>query len=150
MIVQNKEEILHHVLDKSSGYWKVKFVHSSGHGGQHKDHGNSKAQLTFDVSKFFEDYDEDNVWWEKFVEVFWKKSIHHEGTVVILENQEQRSAKVNEEKVLKHLRDLLSEVLEEEIERVETKVLHIEKKKRVDDKKYHWKKKEHRTKHNLE
>lgn len=128
MIKINREEILHHVLDKSNDYWKIKFIHSSGHGWQHKDHGNSKAQLTFDVAKFFEDYDEDNLMRDKFVEIFWKKNIHHEGTVVVLENQEQRSAKVNEEKVLKHLRNLLSQVLEEELERAETTVLDIEKK----------------------
>jgi protein subunit release factor B len=124
-------------MEKQNGYWKVKFIHSSGHGGQHKDHGNSKAQLSFDVAKFFEDYDEDNTRWDKFVEVFGKKNIHHNNTVVVLENQEQRSAKVNEETVLKHLRHMLSEVLEDEIERIETKVPKIEKKKRVDDKKHH-------------
>jgi len=44
------------------------------------------------------------------------------------------------------LRHLLSEVLEEELERKETKVPKHQKKKRLDNKKHHSKKKEHRKK----
>ncbi len=145
-----KETILHEVMDKSKGFYKTKFIHASGHGGQHKDHGNSKAQLTFDVEKFFDTFELDEEKWEKFVEIFGKKNIHHDDTMVILENQEQRSAKTNEENVLKHLRHLLSEVLEEDKDRLETKVPHIEKKKRLDNKKHHSKKKKHRAKPDVE
>lgn len=148
-MVLDKERILNHVMDKSKDFWKVKFVRASGHGWQHKDHGNSKAQLTFDVNKFFEIFDLDEKW-DKFVDVVGKKNIHHDGTAVILENQEQRSAKMNEENVLKHLRHLLSEVLEEELERKETKVPKHQKKKRLDNKKHHSKKKEHRKKPEIE
>ncbi len=144
------EEILKHVMDKSSWFWSVKFVHASGHWWQHKDHGNSKAQLTFDVVKFFEMFDPDNKKWDKFVEIFGKKRIHHDDTVLVMENQEERSAHRNEEKVLHILRWLLSEVLEEEKERKETKVPHHEKKRRLNDKKHHWKKKENRSISNIE
>ena len=138
------DEILAHVMDKSNDFWAVKFVHASGHGGQHKDHGNSKAQLTFDVSKFFDEFDPENHKWEKFVEVFGKKRIHHDDTILVMENQEERSAHRNEEKLLHVLRWLLSEVLEEEKERKETKVPHHEKKKRMNDKHHISNKKENR------
>ncbi len=144
-----KDKILHEVMDKSQWYWQMKLVHASGHGGQHKDHGNSKAQLKFDVDKFFKTFDLDDKR-EKFVEVFGKKRIHHDDTVVILENQEQRSAKTNEENVLKHLRHMLSEVLEDELERIETKVPKHKKEKRIKDKKHHSKKKEQRKKPDVE
>ena len=149
-MILSKEEILHNIMDKKNNFWSVKFVHSSGHGGQHKDHGNSKAQLFFDVTKFFEDFDKDNTKWDKFVQVFGKHNIHHDGSVVILENQEQRSAKANEENVLIHLRHLLSSVLEDDVDRIETEVPHIEKEKRLEEKKHHWKKKKHRAKNDIE
>lgn len=139
----DKDHILGEVMDKNKKFWNVKFVHASGHGWQHKDHGNSKAQLIFDVEKFFETFDLDEKW-DRFVEVVGKKNIHHDDTVVILENQEDRSAKINKENVLKHLRHLLSEVLEEENERIETIIPKHEKEKRLQDKKHHSKKKEHR------
>jgi ribosome-associated protein len=142
------EEILNHVINKSNNFWTVKFVHASGHGGQHKDHGNSKAQLHFDIDKFFDEFDIDNSKWDKFVEVFGKKNIHHDNTFVVFEDQEERSAQRNKEKVLHHLRHLLSEFLEEDIDRKVTNVPYHEKKKRLDDKKHHSKKKEQRT--NLE
>ena len=138
------DEILANVMNKSNGFWVVKFVHASGHWWQHKDHGNSKAQLTFDVKKFFEEFDPENKRWDKFVEVFGKKNIHHDGSSVMLENQMERSAQRNKDNVLHKLRWLLSGVLEEEKERKDTKVPYHEKKKRTDDKKYHSKKKKHR------
>lgn len=140
----DRENILHEVMDKSKWYWSVKFVHASGHGWQHKDHGNSKAQLKFDINKFFEDFDLDDSMRDDFVVVFGKKHIHHDDSVLILENQEQRSAKKNEENVLKHLKDKLSEFLEEEKERIETQVPQHEKEQRLEDKKHHSKKKEYR------
>ncbi len=142
----DRDHILNEVMDKSKGFWKVKMIHASGHGGQNKDHGNSKAQLTFDINKFFEIFELDEQKWEKFIDIVWKKQVHHEQSVLILENQEQRSAKMNEENVLKHLRQIISELFEDEKERVETKVPKHEKEKRLQDKKHHSQKKEHRKK----
>ncbi len=138
------DEILAHVMDKSNDFWTVKFVHASGHWWQHKDHGNSKAQLTFDVAKFFEEFDPENTKWDKFVEVFGKKNIHHDGGSVVLENQTERSAQRNKDNVLHKLRWLLSDVLEEEKKRKQTKVPHHEKKKRMNNKNHNSKKKESR------
>ncbi len=140
------EDILKHVIDKSNWFWTVKFVHASGHGWQCKDHGNSKAQLTFDVKKFFEEFDPENKKWEKFVEVFGKKNIHHDGSSVMIENQTERSAQRNKDNVLHKLRWLLSDVLEEEKKRKQTKVSHNEKKKRMNNKNHNSKKKENRKK----
>jgi ribosome-associated protein len=144
------EEILNHVMDKSNNFWAVKFVHASGHGGQHKDHGNSKAQLHFDVGKFFDEFDPEDRKWEKFVEVFGKKKIHHNNMSVVLEDQEERSALRNQEIALHHLRHKLSEFLEDDIVRKETKVPYHEKKKRIDDKKRKAKKKKNRAKLEME
>lgn len=143
-MVLNKEKILNDVMDKSKDFWKIKLVRASGHGWQHKDHGNSKAQLFFDIDKFFEIFDLEDKKWDDFVEVVWKKNIHHDNSVLILENQEDRSAKINKENVLKHLRHLLSKVLEEQKERKETKVPKSQKEKRLQNKKHHSKKKENR------
>ena len=142
----SNEEILNYVMEKSNNFWTVKFVHASGHGWQHKDHGNSKAQLTFDVAKFFEEFDPENNLWNKFVEIFGKKNIHHDGSSVVMENQTERSAQRNKEKVLHHLRWLLWQVLEQQKDRKPTKVPHHEKKKRTDDKKHNGKRKENRKK----
>lgn len=143
--VMTNEEVLKYVMDKSNNFWAVKFVHASGHGWQHKDHGNSKAQLSFDVDKFFDFFDdlteEDR---EKFVGVVWHKNIHHDNTVLTLENQSERSAQRNKKNVLHHLRWILFEFLEEEKDRIETKVPPHEKKKRIDDKKHNSKKKQNR------
>ena len=95
----DKEYILGKVMDKSKGFWKIKMVHASGHGGQHKDHGNSKVQLVFDINKFFEEFNLGDEMWEKFVKVFGKNKIHHNNTSVILENQSERSAQRNKENV---------------------------------------------------
>lgn len=147
---EHKDQILQEVMDKSKWFWTVKFVHASGHGGQHKDHGNSKAQLVFDVEKFFEAFDLGDDRRDKFVEVFGKKKIHHDNTSVMLENQDERSAQRNKENVLHHLRWLLVEFLEEKKDRVATKTPKYEKKKRLDDKKHHSKKKKHREMPELE
>ena len=142
--IMTNEDILKHVIDKSNWFWTVKFVQASGHGGQHKDHGHSKAQLIFDVKKFFEEFDSENKKWEKFVEVFGKKNIHHNGNSVMLENQTERSAQRNKDNVLHKLKWLLSDVLDEEKERKQTKVPHHEKKKRMNNKNHNSKKKENR------
>ena len=138
------EEILNYVMDKSNWFWTVKFVHASGHGWQHKDHGNSKAQLVFDITKFFEEFDPENKKWERFVEVFGKHKIHHDNSSVMIENQDERSAQRNKEKVLHHLRISLSEVLEEDKEKKQTKVPYHEKKKRMKNKAHNAKKKKNR------
>jgi|GEM_PF-3771142 len=65
----DRDHILNEVMDKSKGFWKVKMIHASGHGGQNKDHGNSKAQLTFDINKFFEIFELDEQKWEKFIDI---------------------------------------------------------------------------------
>ena len=144
------EEILHYVLQKSSWFWEVKFVHASWHGGQHKDHGNSKAQFHFDINKFFEKFDPENKKWERFVEVFGKKRIHHNDSMLIMENQEERSARRNEEKVLHIFRGLLADVLENDKERKQTKIPSHEKNKRINNKLHNARKKQNRKKPEIE
>ncbi len=132
-------------LDKNiEKFWEIKLVHASGHGWQNINHGNSKAQLFFDINKFFEIFEISDDKRDKFVEVFGTSKIHHDNSMVVLENQETRYANKNKEKVLHHLKSLLSEFLEEEKERIETKVSQKEKRKRLNDKRFHSKKKKNR------
>jgi len=141
----NIDEIIHKLDKNNEKFWEIKLVHASGHGWQNINHGNSKAQLTFDVNKFFEIFDISDDKWDKFIEVFGPSKIHHNNSIVVLENQETRYAQKNKEKVLNHLKSLLRELLEEKKERIETKVPPKANKKRLNDKKFHSKKKKDRT-----
>jgi protein subunit release factor B len=123
-------------------YWWIKLVHASGHGGQNINHGNSKAQLFFDINKFFEIFDISDDEREKFVKIVGIKKIHHDNTVLVLDNQETRYAETNKVNVLRHLINLLREFLQEDMERIETKVPLVVKEERMKDKKFNAKKKE--------
>lgn len=151
-INHNVDEIIHKLDKNNEKFWEIKLVHASGHGWQNINHGNSKAQLTFDVNKFFEIFEIDDSKWDKFVEVFGPSKIHHDNSVVVLENQETRHAQKNKEKVLSHLRSLLREFLQGEKERIGVEIpdkikQDIKKagKKRLNDKKFHSKKKKNRS-----
>ncbi len=138
------DEIIHKLDKNNEKFWEIKLVHASGHGWQNINHGNSKAQLFFDVNKFFEIFEISDDKWDRFVVVFGPSKIHHDNSMVVLENQETRYANKNKEKVLNHLKSLLREFLEEEKERIETKISQKEKRKRLNDKRFHSKKKKNR------
>ncbi len=151
-INHNIDEIIHKLDKNNEKFWEIKLVHASGHGWQNINHGNSKAQLTFDINKFFETFEIHDSKWDKFVEVFGPSKIHHDNSMVILENQETRHAQKNKEKVLSHLKSLLREVLEEETERISKEIpekmeKNIKKaqKKRLKNKKFHSEKKKNRN-----
>lgn len=143
-IRNNIDDIIHKIDKNNEKFWEIKLVHASGHGWQNINHGNSKAQLTFDVNKFFEIFEIHDSEWDKFLEVFGPSKIHHDNSVVVLENQETRYANKNKEKVLAHLKSLLHQVLEDVEERIETKVPIKANKKRLNDKRFHSKKKKDR------
>lgn len=132
------------IKNNNHDYWWVKLVHASGHGGQNINHGNSKAQLFFDINQFFELFDLDNDDRDKFVKIVGIKKIHHDDTILVIENQETRYAEMNKENVLKHLIDLLREFLEENKKRIETKVPLLVKEVRIKDKRFNAKKKRDR------
>lgn len=134
-------EIINIVMNKNNGYWSVKYVHASGHGWQHINHGNSKAQLHFDINKFYNDFNLQDKSWDDFVRVFGDKNITHDQSKLILENQETRYATKNKENVLNHLRQLLLELFREEKERIQTEISEIENEKRLMEKRHNSEKK---------
>lgn len=138
------------IKNPKKSFWWIKLVHASGHWWQNINHGNSKAQLFFDVNSFFELFELDSQQdWDKFVKVVWKKKIHHDNSVLVLENQETRHAERNKENVLKNLRSLLLDFLQEDKDRIETKVPKKEKEKRLQNKKQRWEIKKNREKPSL-
>lgn len=137
-------KLLEITKNNNHDYWWIKLMHASGHGGQNINHGNSKAQLFFDINKFFELFDLDDNDWDKFVNVVGIKKIHHDNTVLVIDNQETRYAEINKENVLKHLIELLREFLKEDKERIETKVPSLVKEARMKDKRFNAKKKRNR------
>lgn len=142
-------QIINTVMDKNKWYWQIKYVHASGHGGQNINHGNSKAQLHFDINKFYNDFDLQDKTWDDFVKVFGEKNITHDQSKLVLENQETRYASKNKENVLNHLRQLLLELFKEEKDRIQTEILEIENEKRLMEKKYNSEKKQWRKKVDL-
>lgn len=128
-------KIIETVMKNKSGYWEVKYVHASGHGWQNINHGNSKAQLHFDVNKFYSDFDLKDKSWDDFVKVFGEKNISRDQSKVVLENQETRYASKNKENVLNRLRSLLVELFKEEKERLQTEISQEQNESRLLDKK---------------
>ena len=143
-INHNIDEIIHKLDKNNEKFWEMKLIHASGHGWQNINHGNSKAQLSFDINKFFKTFEISDDKREKFVEVFGPSKIHHDNSMVVLENQETRYAHKNKEKVLNHLKSLLREVLEEVEERIEMEIPEKVKEKRSKNKKFNSKKKNNR------
>lgn len=140
------QQIIDKVMNKNNGYWVVKHVHASWHGWQHINHWNSKAQLHFDVNKFYNDFNIKDKTWEDFEKVFGKKNITADKSFVILENQETRYASKNEENVLNHLRQRLFELFREEKHRVETEISQEQNELRLEQKKRNSQKKKNRGK----
>lgn len=141
-----KLKIIDTVMNKNNWYWRIKFVHASGHGWQHINHWNSKAQLHFDINKFYNDFDFPEKSWEDFIKIFWEKNITHDQSTLILENQETRYASKNKDNVLNHLRSLLLELFKDEKERVQTEISQYQKEQNMQDKKRHSEKKKMRQK----
>lgn len=140
-------KILDTVMRNPNGrYWTVKWVHASGHGWQKINHGNSKAQLHFNINAFYEDFDIKDKTWEDFVKIVWEKNITHDQSTLTLENQETRYASKNKDKVLDHLKWILIELFKEEKERVQTEISREQKEERLEEKWKHSKKKERRKK----
>jgi len=139
-------EIIETVMKEKSGFWRVEYVHASGHGWQNINHWNSKAQLHFDINKFYNDFNLTDKSWDDFVKVFGEKNISHDQSKLVLENQETRYALKNKEKVLNHLRQLLLELFKEEKERIQTEISEFKKQERLDEKWKHSEKKSRRKK----
>lgn len=140
------QDVIAKVLNKNNWYVKIKYVHASGHGGQHINHWNSKAQLHFDVNKFYKDFDLRDKTRDDFVRVFGEKNITKDQSTVVLENQETRYASKNEEKVLNHLRQLLLELFKEEKQRIQTDISVQTRQEQALEKKRHSEKKQRRKK----
>ena len=131
-------------------YWTVKRVHASWHGGQKINHGNSKAQLHFNINNFYSDFDIKDKTWEDFVKIVWEKNITHDQSTLTLENQETRHANKNKENVVNRLREILLELFKEEKERVQTEISHEQKEERIKEKWKHSEKKWRRKKIRLQ
>ena len=131
-------------------YWTVKRVHASWHGGQKINHGNSKAQLHFNINNFYSDFDIKDKTWEDFVKIVWEKNITHDQSTLTLENQETRHANKNKENVVNRLREILLELFKEEKERVQTEISHEQKEERLKEKWKHSEKKWRRKKIRLQ
>jgi protein subunit release factor B len=55
---ENIKNIINAVMKNTNNkYREIKYVHASGHGGQKINHGNSKAQLHFNIDNFYKDFD---------------------------------------------------------------------------------------------
>lgn len=144
---QRIAEILDTVMrNPNNRYWTVKRVHASGHGWQKINHGNSKAQLHFDINNFYNDFDIKDKTRDDFVKLVWEKNITHDQSTLTLENQETRYASKNKDKVLEHLKTLLLELFKEEKERIQTEISHEQKEERLEKKWRHSEKKSRRKK----
>lgn len=138
------ESMLARVLDKNNWYIVIKHVHASGHGWQHINHWNSKAQLHFNVDKFYKDFNLKDKTREDFERIFGSKNITRDQSTVVLENQETRYASKNEENVINHLRQLLLELFKEEKQRIQTEISQETKQEQALEKKRHSEKKKRR------
>jgi len=152
---QRIADILEVVMrNPNNRYWNVKRVHASGHGGQKINHGNSKAQLHFNINNFYNDFGIKDKTWEDFVKIVWEKNITHDQSTLILENQETRYANKNKENVVNHLREILLELFKEEKERVQTEISHEQREERLREKWRHsekkWRRKKFRPQDNFE
>lgn len=144
---QRIAEILNIVMrNPNNRYWAVKRVHASWHGWQKINHGNSKAQLHFNINNFYNDFDIKDKTREDFVKIVWEKNITHDQSTLTLENQETRHANKNKENVVNHLREILLELFKEEKERVQTEISHEQKEERLKEKWKHSEKKWRRKK----
>lgn len=118
---ENIKNIISAVMKNTNNkYWEVKYVHASGHGWQKINHGNSKAQLHFNINNFYNDFNIKDKTWEDFVKIVGEKHITHDQSTLILENQETRYALKNKENLLVYLKWFLNKffwVEEEKIER---------------------------------
>ena len=118
---ENIKNIISAVMKNTNNkYWEVKYVHASGHGGQKINHGNSKAQLHFNINNFYNDFNIKDKTWEDFVKIVGEKHITHDQSKLILENQETRYALKNKENLLTYLKWFLNKffwIEEEKIER---------------------------------
>lgn len=147
---QRIAEILETVMrNPNNRYWTVKRVHASGHGWQKINHGNSKAQLHFDINNFYNDFDIKDKTWEDFVKIVWEKNITHDQSTLTLENQETRHASKNKEKVLEHLKAIILELFKDEKERIQTDISREQRQERLMEKRKHsekkWRRKKIRT-----
>ena len=127
-------------------YWRIKLVHASGHWWQNINHGNSKAQLHFNLDNFYNDFGINDKTREDFVKIVWWKNITHNQSILTLENQETRDAKTNKDKVLDHLKAILLELFKEEKERIQIEISHEQKQERLEKKWKHSEKKRRRKK----
>lgn len=144
---QRIADILEIVMrNPNNRYWNVKRVHASWHGGQKINHGNSKAQLHFNINNFYNDFDIKDKTREDFVKIVWEKNITHDQSTLTLENQETRHASKNKDNVVNHLKEILIELFKKEKERVQTEISHEQKEERLEQKKMHSKKKRERKK----
>lgn len=143
----DSNDIISQVMkNKNKKFWEISLTHASGPGGQHINHGNSKAQLVFDIDKFLEIFDLSEEKKEKFKQVCGVSKIRNSNSTLILENQETRYASRNKQKLLENLQVLLLEILKEEEPRIETKIPKWIKEKRLNLKKQHSQKKKNRSK----
>jgi len=118
---ENIRNIIDTVMKNTNNkYWEVKYVHASGHGWQKINHWNSKAQLHFKITNFYNDFDLKDKTRDDFIKIVGEKHITHDQSTLVLENQETRYALKNKENLLNYLKQFLNKffwVEEHKIER---------------------------------
>ena len=120
---ENIKNIINTVMKNTNNkYREIKYVHASGHGGQKINHGNSKAQLHFNIDNFYKDFDIKDKTRDDFVKIVWEKHITHDQSKLILENQETRYALKNKENLLSYLKWFLNKFFWVEEEKVEREI----------------------------
>lgn len=144
---QRIAEILKVVMrNPNHRYRRIKPLPASWPWWQKRNHGNSKAQLHFDINAFYKDFDIKEKTWEDFVKIAWDKKISHDWSILTLENQESRHLDTNKQNVLNHLKAIIRELFTEEKERIQTEISREQKQERLEKKWKHSKKKERRKK----
>ena len=120
---ENIKNIINAVMKNTNNkYREIKYVHASWHGGQKINHGNSKAQLHFNIDNFYNDFDIKDKTRDDFVKIVGEKHITHDQSKLILENQETRYALKNKEKLLNYLKDFLYKFFWIEEQKIEKEI----------------------------
>ncbi|MEI6673220.1 MAG: peptide chain release factor-like protein [bacterium] len=123
------ETIIQNIIEREIHFH---FAKSGGHGGQNVNKRETKAELYFNI------HDSQYLTLEqkqKLIDIAGNR-VHHEEGILIMTCQEERYQHANKEKVVHHFKQLLTEALTEDKERISTTIPESEREARILDKKF--------------
>lgn len=123
------ENIIQNIVERELHFH---FAKSEGHGGQNVNKRETKAELYFNIhdSQYLSSEQK-----QKLIDMAGNR-VHHEEGILIMTCQEERYQRANKEKVIHHFKQLLTEVLTEDKERISTNIPQSEREARILDKKF--------------